>query len=206
VEPGHGSKIRLDARNLRGIAHPVRMRMLGLLRVEGPATATMLARRLGLNTGATSYHLRQLAVHGFVVEDHARGTARERWWRSAHRVTTWDRAGLSDDDSGLGSMFLRSAVEVLADSMSRAVDELPTLPVAWRDAGTFDDYLLQLTPDELRTLVGEITDLVRRYRQADPEAPVPAPDGTATVKLQLQAFPYPGTLEPAPDDSPGGDR
>ena len=56
---------------LKALAHPVRLRMLGLLRIEGPATATTLATRLGLNTGATSYHLRQLAQHGFVVEDDA---------------------------------------------------------------------------------------------------------------------------------------
>ena len=60
--------IALDAGSLRGLAHPVRLRMLGLLRTEGPATATRLAARLGLNSGATSYHLRQLATHGFVVE------------------------------------------------------------------------------------------------------------------------------------------
>ena len=51
---------------LQALSHPVRLRMLGLLRTEGPATATTLAPQLGLNTGATSYHLRQLAQHGFV--------------------------------------------------------------------------------------------------------------------------------------------
>ena len=61
--------------------------MLGLLRAEGPATATTLAPRLGLNTGATSYHLRQLAQHGFIVEDAERGNARDRWWRAAHQST-----------------------------------------------------------------------------------------------------------------------
>jgi DNA-binding transcriptional ArsR family regulator len=53
--------VRLDARNLRGLAHPVRVRMLGLLRTEGPSTATLLGERLGLSSAATSYHLRQLA-------------------------------------------------------------------------------------------------------------------------------------------------
>jgi DNA-binding transcriptional ArsR family regulator len=46
---------------LKALSHPVRVQMLGILRIDGPATATMLASRLGLNTGATSYHLRQLA-------------------------------------------------------------------------------------------------------------------------------------------------
>ena len=61
--------------------------MLGLLRSEGPATATTLATRLGLNSGATSYHLRQLEKHGFIVEDTSRGNARDRWWRAAHQST-----------------------------------------------------------------------------------------------------------------------
>lgn len=72
----------IDARNLQGIAHPVRVRMLAMLRAEGPATATTLARRLGLNTGATSYHLRQLAAHGFIVEDTHSLSSR---WRSRWR-------------------------------------------------------------------------------------------------------------------------
>ena len=75
---------------LRALAHPTRLRMLGLLRVDGPATATTLATRLGLNTGQTSYHLRQLAQHGLVVDDAERGNGRDRWWRAAHQSTMTD--------------------------------------------------------------------------------------------------------------------
>ena len=63
------SSITPTAAGLRALSHPTRLRMLKLLRIEGAATATQLAGRLGLNTGATSYHLRQLAEHGFIVED-----------------------------------------------------------------------------------------------------------------------------------------
>ena len=71
-------------RKLRALAHPLRVRMIGLLRTEGPATATTLAKRLGESTGATSYHLRQLAAYGLIEEDPERhGHGRERWWRSA---------------------------------------------------------------------------------------------------------------------------
>src|SRR6478609_3560973 len=60
---------------LRALAHPTRLTMLGMLRIDGPATATSLATRLGINTGQTSYHLRQLAHYGFVVDYHVRVTA-----------------------------------------------------------------------------------------------------------------------------------
>jgi predicted ArsR family transcriptional regulator len=65
---------------LKALTHPTRLRMLGMLRIDGPATATTLATRLGINTGATSYHLRQLAQHGFVVDDESQGNGRDRWW------------------------------------------------------------------------------------------------------------------------------
>ena len=64
--------------------------MLMLLRLEGPATATQLAQKLKLNTGATSYHLRQLAEHGFIEDDTERGDARDRWWKAAHQSTHAD--------------------------------------------------------------------------------------------------------------------
>ena len=89
-----------DAAGLKALAHPVRLRMLGMLRIDGPATATSLAARLGLNSGATSYHLRQLADHGFIVDDQERGNGRERWWRAAHASTrtSSDSLGGPDDE------------------------------------------------------------------------------------------------------------
>ncbi len=39
------SRIVPDATALKALAHPVRLRMLGMLRIDGPATATRLAER-----------------------------------------------------------------------------------------------------------------------------------------------------------------
>jgi DNA-binding transcriptional ArsR family regulator len=73
-------QVRLRAEMLRGIAHPLRVRLLDLLREDGPSTATRLAERTGQSSGATSYHLRQLAAYGFVVEE-ARGPRTCGPWR-----------------------------------------------------------------------------------------------------------------------------
>ena len=67
-----------DARTLRGLAHPVRVRIIGMLRQDGPSTATKLGERLGLSSAATSYHLRQLATYGFIAEADELGQGRER--------------------------------------------------------------------------------------------------------------------------------
>ena len=168
--------------------------MLGLLRDDGPATATGLARQLGLNTGATSYHLRQLAAHGFVVEDPGRGTGRDRWWRVAHRYTWFDIGAVAPEDRELGAAYLRAVVQTNADRMLRAVDELPALPSEWRAAGTFSEFPLQLTPDELERLLTEVCEVLGRYRPAPEPGSEPAPAGTAPVAFQVQAFPRPGAL------------
>src|SRR4029078_2960721 len=90
--------VLLDARNLRGLAHPLRLRLLGALREGGPSTATLLAARLGESSAATIYPLRQLEAYGFVVEQAGRGRGRERWWRSAHRSTYFDLGAVGSDE------------------------------------------------------------------------------------------------------------
>ncbi|MGR3869304.1 ArsR/SmtB family transcription factor [Streptomyces graminifolii] len=65
-----------DLAALKALAQPRRQRMLQHLTLHGPATSATLARALGLNTGSTSYHLRELARYGFVEETEAgAGTA-----------------------------------------------------------------------------------------------------------------------------------
>ena len=103
-----------DPTALRSLSHPVRLRMLGLLRSEGPSTASRLAERLGLNSGATSYHLRHLAQHGFVVDDPERGNARDRWWRAAHQATRTNDAGAAATPEG------RDAVDAFAQAIAAA--------------------------------------------------------------------------------------
>lgn len=53
---------------LKALAQPRRQQILQRLTLHGPATSAILARALALNTGATSYHLRELARYGFVED------------------------------------------------------------------------------------------------------------------------------------------
>src|SRR5215470_2430708 len=78
-----------DPRALRGIAHPIRMRLVGLLRREGPLTATRAGQLLGESSGTCSFHLRQLAKYG-LVEEAGGGTGREKPWRATTTSTAWD--------------------------------------------------------------------------------------------------------------------
>jgi predicted ArsR family transcriptional regulator len=166
-------QVRLDSRQIRVLAHPLRAQLLGNLRLDGPATATRLAEVLGTNTGATSYHLRQLAEVGLVREDEREAHGRQRWWRAAHDVSSWWRNDFDgDEDATAAADWLNSyAVRRLSDSAEAwnraAADE----SADWRDAAGLSDYALNLNPDQLRALNHDVDEVIVRHRQAAAAAP-----------------------------------
>ena len=181
-----------DPAALKALSHPVRLRMLGLLRTEGPATATTLARRLGLNSGATSYHLRQLHQHGFVVDDAARGNARDRWWRAAHQST---RTEPSTDATPEGreavDAFAQAVAVVHTEVLQRSIEETPTHPAAWRRASTLSDWYIRLTPERAQQLTRTLDELLSGWEEVDAGT-----EGSADFVVQVHAFPRPGTVAP----------
>lgn len=179
--------IRLTQASMRAMSHPVRLKILGHLRTHGPATATSLAARFELNSGATSYHLRQLAAHGFIVEDAALGNARDRWWRAAHASTTFDSASLKSPEDG--EAFMRAVAQIYSERMHRMVDDRATLPQPWLSAATMSDYNLRLTAQEARQLDKDLAAVLRRYRRHDPERLDEAPEDAITVAVQYQVLP-----------------
>jgi predicted ArsR family transcriptional regulator len=179
--------VELDAQLLRTLAHPMRNRMLGLLRVHGPATATTLASRLGVNTGATSYHLRQLAEAGLVVEDDSRGNARDRWWKSAHQGTEFDKSQLLAEEPELALGFLHGVGQIYAENMFQAIDALQTQTPEWREATLISDYFFHLSAAETQQMLEEVLAVLQKYRTEDLTAPIP--EGSKQVTVQIQAYP-----------------
>jgi DNA-binding transcriptional ArsR family regulator len=184
--------VRLDARNLRGLAHPVRVRMLGLLRTDGPSTATRLGERLGLSSAATSYHLRQLADHGFIVDDPEaeRSHGRERWWRAAARGTVLDHTP-DDPDARLAAQeYLRAIAGRYTEVMHAWLDEMETAPPAWRGVSNLSDVQLRLTPAETVELNRRLDEILSSMRRHEPGKW--GPRGSELVTVQWQVVPRPG--------------
>jgi DNA-binding transcriptional ArsR family regulator len=198
--------VRPDPRSLRALAHPLRLQLLGLLRADGPATASQLAARTGQSSGATSYHLRQLAEFGFVQDAEERGNARDRWWRAVHRSTEFDFPEDVADEEGraLGEQYLRVVADTYARRLDAAIAAFPTihedLGPGWLHGFTMSDQRLRLTRDEAETLVAELLAVVRRYRQDRPETRADAPTGSQRVAVQWQVLPVP----PATSGEGGG--
>lgn len=184
--------VLLDADGLRALAHPLRVKMLGRLRAYGPATPSMLARDLGESSGATSYHLRQLLAHGFVVEEADRGTKRERWYRSAHRSTRFDMK-LDDETRAFGGEYMRAVARRYAEKVLRYADSYETLEddfgAEWGDAWNLSDTHLQLTPQDAAALTVELGTVLDKYRDRERRG---AP-GTRGVIAQFQVMPLPDT-------------
>jgi DNA-binding transcriptional ArsR family regulator len=181
----------LDARTIKGLAHPLRVQLLGLLREFGPSTATELGRRMGQSSGVTSYHLRQLAEFGFVEEDEGRGTGRERWWRSRHRGTYFDPFVADETTRAAGEESLRAVARANAERLMRFVDGMSTyvdeMGPGWEHGSTLSDSLLWLTAEESTQLGHDLDALVARYVRA-PEA---SKEGRTRVVVQYQVLPQP---------------
>jgi DNA-binding transcriptional regulator GbsR (MarR family) len=177
--------VRLSHDQIRVLAHPLRSRLLGSLRLNGPATATKLAAELGTNTGATSYHLRQLAEVGLVAEEDRAGSGRQRFWRAVHDMSSWQRSQYDDDPDAAAA-----ADWLAAQQLTRLTEHLeawraaePQEPREWRDAGQLSDYYLTLNATQTRALTAEIDAVIDRYRSAEP-----GPDARQ-VLLYLAAVP-----------------
>lgn len=177
-----------EPHQLRALSHPVRLRLLGLLRTDGPATATALATRLRLNSGATSYHLRQLAQHGFVEDDATRGNGRERWWRASAQSTrtehTTDPEARAAEDA-----FVQAVAVVHTEQLQRAVEERELVPDAWRRATTTSDWGLRLTPRRAEALMQALIAAIEDTEE-DPEDTDDAED----FVVVLHTFPRPGRV------------
>ena len=185
---------RLDGGSLRALAHPLRARIVGSLRGSGPATATILAERLGESSGATSYHLRVLADHGFVVDEPARNRGRERWWRAAQDMTSWRPEQFVDDpderaaEQWLAGFHSRETMKWLDDWLAQR----PSYDPAWVAVSDQSDYRLVMTPGQVRAMVDELHEVIGRHLdQAGGARPEPdaLPADARPIRLLLFAFP-----------------
>src|SRR5690349_8545955 len=90
-----------DARVLAALAHPLRRRLMDVLRVYGPATASSLAERTDQHVGNVSHHIRALADVGLVEEaPELAKDRRERWWRLITAQLRWSGQVFPDDVAG----------------------------------------------------------------------------------------------------------
>jgi len=188
----------LEPRMLRGLAHPLRIRLRAELVENGPATASQLAARIGESSGATSYHLRQLAAYGFVTDEPGRGSGRERYWRATHRMLAFDMPRSSSSELAAGAEYLRAVARLYAERIVRFADGIEAAPEVlgpeWARQCELSHWLLDLDVAQAAELTRRFHELCAPYRH-DGDHPRP---GTRRVIVQFQVLPAP---EEAADDA-----
>jgi DNA-binding transcriptional ArsR family regulator len=155
-----------DSGVLAALAHPLRRRLMDVLKVDGAATVSMLAERTDQAVANVSHHLKVLAACDLVVEAPERARdRRERWWRLSSPGVRWSSA---DFDADPASQAVASA------AVSLNLDRQVSLVRAWHavreerrrewgDTPFSTDKWLRLTPDELAEFEAELLDLIARW-------------------------------------------
>ncbi len=187
-ETGRPRSVELrDARALRALAHPTRLKLVGLLRLQGPLTATQAARELDETPQRCTFHLGQLAKYG-LVEEAGGGRGRERPWRATAFFTSWPNV-MTEQEAGAAGQLLEAVVaelhfEAVMGWIERKDEEAPE----WQEAAQLNDVALYLTAGELEELGRDIWSLFERYLARGERAGL-RPEGARPVTILNLAFP-----------------
>ncbi|MEV4636857.1 helix-turn-helix domain-containing protein [Actinoplanes sp. NPDC049548] len=155
-----------DAAVLKAVAHPVRRRLMDLLRVDGPSMPSVLARVTGQAVANVSHHLRVLAEAGLIEEapELARNR-KEHWWRMPDRSISWEVSDFTGDPADLAAadaaeaLGLQRQVELTTSWLgSPASREEP-----WIHSAFSTDGFLRLSPAELAELSRQIQAVIDRF-------------------------------------------
>jgi DNA-binding transcriptional ArsR family regulator len=152
-----------DSRVLAAMSHPLRRRLLDVLKVYGPGTVSALAGRTGQAVANVSHHLKVLHDAGLVEQapELARDR-RERWWRLVSSSLRWSSEDFADDPSSAAvaeaaqSLNLEHHVGLVRAWYAAGQDELSR----WQDAPFSTDRWLHLTPAELAQLSQQVIALL----------------------------------------------
>jgi DNA-binding transcriptional ArsR family regulator len=179
-----------DPRAMRALANPLRLKLLGLLRRDGPHSVGELSELADAAPGSVSYHLSTLEQFGFVEQapELARD-GRERWWRAAHDMTHYEpSAMLADPESAVAGRIMRQTfMQGHLTEQLAYLDAEPALPVEWVKAATAGDTLAYLTPDELRELSDEVNALAEKWNRPRDAAA----EGALPVRFIFSTFRQP---------------
>jgi DNA-binding transcriptional ArsR family regulator len=151
-----------DSKVLAAMSHPLRRRLMELLHLDGPATASMLAAKTDQAVGNISHHMKVLAAAKLVEEapELARDQ-RERWWKRAAKTLRWASADFPGDP-------VAEAAEVLTlDHQTAIAREWITsrenYPEEWRSAPFSIDTWIRLSRAELDELNERIFLLLNEF-------------------------------------------
>ncbi|MEV0592176.1 helix-turn-helix domain-containing protein [Nonomuraea cavernae] len=167
----------LDVHALKSFAHPLRLRLYELLEEHGPSTATRLAGLAGQNTGATSYHLRELARHGMIELVPELGKGKEKYWRIVAGGFSYGEAPPGDPETAEAvALLLDDLLRQRAAELARWREEEPDTPEEWVRASGLGRRAMRLTSEETVAMRDEVFEVLERYRRRADQRDLASPD------------------------------
>jgi DNA-binding transcriptional ArsR family regulator len=160
----------VTAREVRALAHPLRLELLECLLNGGPATASMLARELGESSGATSYHLRALAAAGLITEDLDRRKGRERWWQHSRTFGLISTAPAEDADYHAAiAQFEGVMLQRDEDGLRRYLHARAEFTPEWQESAFIGGWGIYATREDVDELSSFVVDWLRAHRVSPDE-------------------------------------
>jgi DNA-binding transcriptional ArsR family regulator len=174
-----------DPAVIRALAHPARTQILAHLIESGPSTATECAEAIGGTPSGMSYHLRQLARHGF-VEQVPTDDGRERRWRA---MATGYGVPKDVQDRPEILAALRPLTRRWFEDYQRVITEYIATEAkfdpVWRKASTFQQSNPYVTPEELIEISERMVELLKPYQERGQRP------GTERIYATFVAVPWP---------------
>jgi DNA-binding transcriptional ArsR family regulator len=173
---------------LRALSHPVRLRILSLTSGAAMSSAE-LARELGMNHAAVSFHVRQLANAGLLTLAETRSVRGGQERRYRHEPA--GRGEWHEQDA-------RLSVQAVSAEVLRRLADVPA--VQWR---VFGDAELWVDPASWQDAAGRIAAAIRDLEAA---ALPPHTAGALHVSATTMLFAAASADSSPGDDSDGGSR
>lgn len=153
---------------------------MSLIAEVGTVTATEAAARLGHSSGLCSFHLRQLARHGFIEEAPHHG-GRARPWRLRQEGLPPAAGGTKEAEFGDLTRGLED------ESWQRWLTQRDQAPADWRRDEAFST-IAYLTPEEMSRVADTVRRALAPYQDRE-QRPLARPEGARPVALIARLFP-----------------
>jgi DNA-binding transcriptional ArsR family regulator len=199
AEPPLALRQLTDPRDMRALAHPIRLALLEVLTVYGPLTATQAGELIGESPSSCSFHLRTLARHNF-VEETGDGRGRQRPWRLVSVGMSIPAVDADSETFVAASAVAQIAAERQLGRLRQWWARRRNADQAWINASEQSDFMTWLTPEELLEINQEVFAILVRHheRLTDPSL---RPIGSELVELLYYAYPSSFAKPPEPAQS-----
>ncbi len=172
-----------DAKAMRALAHPLRIRLLEVVGTQGPITAARASEYVGESPANCSFHLRTLAQHGY-IERAPGATGSDRPWPIIEIIQLIDR-NQAGPDTQMAAVALGDQIQSWEFERMRAGRHLP-VPDTWKGHLFEVGSTLFLTPEEADAFSENYRQLIAPYLERITD-PAQRPEAAAPIRVFMAA-------------------